>query len=440
MKVMSMHKSIIPRLMSALLIASTQLTAASAEEQVVIDVINDDNLSNYAEVAQFGGPSSVGAQMQANDQSKKAAYRFEGFSNAMQPYYEYKAKINEDYGLTLGGDYQALYQLASDSLGKDEAAGGIIRLYGSWTLLGRNSNDKGSIVFKVENRHHLGTEITPSQLADEVGYAGLTAIVFSDAGSLLTNLYWQQALMHNRLAFVAGIVDATDYLNLYGLVNPWTDFSNLAFSTDPTIPVPNQGIGTALRFLMKDHWYLLGGLTDTNGDPSDPGESFRSFFDDREYFVHLEAGWISSYEDRFTDNIHLMIWQADERKAAGIPEGWGAAFSYSQRFNKRWLPFARIAYSDGGGGGFLERSVSTGLGYYPGERDEVLGFGINWGRPSELTFGPGLGDQYTAELYYRFQLFQHVTVTPDIQYLKNPALNTAQSSIWVAGIRARLFF
>ena len=46
---------------------------------------------------------------------------------------------------------------------------------------------------------------------------------------------------------MAGIVDVTDYVDTYGLVNHWTNFSNLAFSTDPTIPVPHQGLGAAVR-------------------------------------------------------------------------------------------------------------------------------------------------------------------------------------------------
>ena len=95
----------------------------------------------------------------------------------------------------------------------------------------------------MENRHRLGTDIAPTALGGEIGYAGLTAITFSDIGGALTNLYWSQRLMDNRLAFAIGVVDVTDYVDTYGLVNPWTDFSNLAFSNGPTIAAPSQGLG-----------------------------------------------------------------------------------------------------------------------------------------------------------------------------------------------------
>ena len=109
------------------------------------------------------------------------------------------------------------------------------------------------------------------------------------------------------MAFVAGVVDSTDYVDVYGLVNPWTDFSSLAFSTDPTIPAPNQGLGATACIMATENIYVIGGIADANGDPTDPGNAFDSFFDDAEFFTHLEVGWVPSLERGFTDNIHLAV-------------------------------------------------------------------------------------------------------------------------------------
>lgn len=54
--------------------------------------------------------------------------------------------------------------------------------------------------------------------------------------------------------------------------------------------------------------------------------------------------------------------------------------------------------------------------------------------------GDGLEDQYTVEVYYRLQIFQHATITPDVQYLVNPALNPEEDNIGVFGLRARVVF
>jgi porin len=396
-------------------------------------------VGDYGDVPTFGGPSSVGAQIKSDDESKETTYRFEGFSKSLQPYYDFKDSLEEDAGLAFGVDYSVLGQHASRSLGEYSAVGSVFRFFGTWTLLGRDTPDTGSLTYKLENRHRLAS-IAPQALASQIGYAGLTASTFSNAGWLLTNLFWRQSFDSNRWAMVAGIVDTTDYVNVYGLVSPWTDFSNQAFSNFSAIPAPDQGLGAALRVMITDNVYVLGGVADANGDPADPGDSFQSFFDEREYYKHIEVGWVSSFAERFTDNIHLTLWKMDARTAAGIPDGQGGAFSFSKRIGERWLPFLRIGYSDGGGGVTLERSVSAGVGYFRQSKSDVLGVGLNWGQPSEKTFGPGLRDQITAEIFYRIQLFPHMTITPDLQYLRDPALNPNVTDLWVVGLRARLSF
>ncbi|MHC4161148.1 MAG: carbohydrate porin [Planctomycetota bacterium] len=52
----------------------------------------------------------------------------------------------------------------------------------------------------------------------------------------------------------------------------------------------------------------------------------------------------------------------------------------------------------------------------------------------------GPRDQYTAELFYRLQLAQHLQLTPDVQALIHPALNPGTDLIWVFGVRVRLTF
>ena len=63
----------------------------------------------------------------------------------------------------------------------------------------------------------------------------------------------------------------------------------------------------------------------------------------------------------------------------------------------------------------------------------LLGVDIGWGKPHDGS----LGDQYTAEVFYRFQLAQNLAVTPDIQFLINPANNPNNDFITVFGIRTR---
>lgn len=389
--------------------------------------------SGYEDIHPFGGPSSTGAQLEEDNEVKVPLLRFPAIDNALRPWFDWKGKLNKDYGFSFGLDYTALGQVVNNSPGEDNAAGGIFRFFGNWTVIGRDSGNTGSIVFKVENRHRLGTDIAPQNLGFEAGYLGITGTAFSDYGWGLTNLYWKQRLNQGRISFIAGAVDVTDYLDIYGLINPWTQFQNLVFLTDPTIPAPNQGLGAAFGAMATDNIYVVGGLADTNGDPTEPGDWFDTFFNDHEYFYHFEVGWTSSQERIYLDNIHLTGWYADEREDAQVEDGWGLAFSAAWFVDDTWMPFLRAGYSDDGGA-LLEASVSAGVGYHFKESKDLIGFGLNWGRPPDS----GLDDQYTAEVFYRLQLVQNLAITPDVQLIFNPALNPDEDTLWVFGLRARL--
>lgn len=406
-----------------LLLACPGFTAVAAE----------NSATGYEDVPEFGGPGSVGVVLK--DDATESS-QFSGFKDALQSYDAFKERVNKEHGFAFSFDYTAMYLHANKSLAEEDAAGGIFRFYGSWTLLGRDTGNTGSIIYKIENRHRLGTNIPPKGLGFASGYAGLYAPIYADYGFGLTNLYWQQKFKENRFNFVAGIVDSTDYLDIYGLINPWTSFSNLAFLTNPTIPVPNQGIGAAFGWMASDNIYIVGGLADTNGDPSKPGKMFDSFISDNEYFTHLEVGWVSSFDRRYFDNIHLAAWHADKRTASMTPSGWGLSFSYTTFINDEWMPFVRAGYAEDGGA-LYSRTISAGLGRYWGKTRNLLGVGLNWSRPDKWNFGPGLDDQYTMEMFYRWQITPNFALTPDFQVVRDPALHPTENTLYVYGLRAR---
>ena len=103
------------------------------------------------------------------------------------------------------------------------------------------------------------------------------------------------------------------------------------------------------------------------------------------------------------------------------------------------MPFLRGGYADDGGS-LLQKSLNAGVGYNTEAFDGLLGAGINWGEPNEDTFGPDLDDQSTVELFARLQVMRNLQLTPDIQYIRNPALNPGADQSWVLGLRGRMIF
>ncbi|UXM81858.1 hypothetical protein N7V09_19710 [Shewanella seohaensis] len=227
-----------------------------------------------------------------------------------------------EYNLSLAADYQVLAQQLNSSPSETSAIGGALRLYGTWNL-DAESSAPGRLVFKVENRHRIGTTLSPQVLLPSAGVSGVSGPTFSDKKSVLTNLYWGQSFKNNEFGYIAGIIDVADFLDVYGLINVWTEFNNLAFATNPTIPTPAQGLGVAGRWLMPSNYYITGSISDINGNPHRPEDAFDSFFNTSEHLSHLEFGRIGSWDERWANNIHVTLWHADERKEAGIPSDWG---------------------------------------------------------------------------------------------------------------------
>jgi porin len=242
------------------------------------------------------------------------------------------------------------------------------------------------------------------------------------------------------MEIIAGMIDTTDWVDLYALASPWTGFSNFVFATGgASIPVPDDAaLGAYVNAMLNDNLYIIGGFADSNADSTDPFEGFDTF-GDHEFFKTIELGWVTSRDRFYLDNTHVTYWQADERVQAGVLDGWGINFSFEHSFEDKWLPFVRAGYADDGGS-LLQKTFGAGFGYHFGDKNSLLGLGVHWGEPNEGTFGPGLKDQYTVELFSRLQVMKNLQITPDIQYIKDPARNTEEDSSWIIGLRARLIF
>jgi porin len=203
--------------------------------------------------------------------------------------------------------------------------------------------------------------------------------------------------------------------------------------------LPNDAtLGAAVGAMVSGNVYVIGGVANAYSDPTDPlDDSFDRLFSDGELFKSLEIGWTASQQRIYQDNTHITFWHVDDSVDAGAVEGWGVAFSHIRHIDDHWMPFIRGGYADDGGS-LLEKSVSIGFLYQDQPGADLLGMGLNWSEPNESSFGKGLDDQYTVEVFYRIPLTQQIAITPGVEYLKDPALDPEDDSVWIAGIRARV--
>ncbi|MCR9086862.1 MAG: carbohydrate porin [Rhodobacteraceae bacterium] len=384
----------------------------------------------------LAGPDSTPSLLASDDEKKDDVLDVD----LQYSWSERKASLKDRTGLDFGFDYNALGFVASDSLGEDTAGGGAFRFFGAWELVGRGSENNGSLVFKFENRHRYGN-VAVTDFGSELGYAGLVSSVFSDQGWRTTHLYWEQNFADGRGVVYAGWLDVTDYVDVYALASPWQGFSNLAFQTGSgTIGgLPDGALGAAAGYFLNDNIYVAAGVADANADPTDPLAGWDTLFGQGETFKTFELGWTTGQKARFVNNAHVTVWQIDEREEAGTPEGQGVAFSFSQLVGQHWFPFLRGGWSDGGGS-LYEAAASVGFGYTKDPSRSILGVGVNWSRPNEETFGVDLDEQVTIEAFQKWQLTEGIELTPSIQLIQNPALNPEEATLALFGLRLRAAF
>ena len=391
-----------------------------------------------AQATNFGGPNAVENQIPEDASPKQSLIE----KHLAEPWFNWKDELKDEYGLSFGIDYTSVFlnSNADGSSGDSHASSGMVRFFGSWDLVGRDTNNTGAFVWKIEHRHRYA-DVAPQGFGFDQGYIGLILPPFSNEGGRLTNLYWRQKLNNGKATIVAGLLDATDYVDGFALASPWTGFMNFNFSTGASsMFIPNDAaLGIAAATMLTDQLYIIGNVSNAYTDPTEPFKTVDNFFQDNEYFTSIELGWTEAQELIYLENAHVTLWHVDKSEEAGTPEGSGVALQYVTYFDNGFMPFVRAAFADKAAP-LLKKSVSVGFGYHGFLEQDLLGVAFNWGEPNNSSFGNGLDNQQTVELFYRFQLAKQLAITPDIQYIKNPALNPTEDDLVILGLRARFAF
>ncbi len=371
----------------------------------------------------LGGPTSVGKELlEASEVDSANAF---GLG-------EFRARLIDQRGLAVSADYATLYQHADDSLtGSDNGLGGVLRLYGRWTLVGRGTGHAGTLVARVEHRHQLSGDVAPGHLAPELGYHGGVGFGFTDVGVFLAPFYWEQFFADGRFGVVAGRLDPIDFTDILGVGNQWRSFQNAAVLSNMSLAAPDVGCGAGVGFRVSDQWVIGTTAHDANGEQSE----FNCFEGSLRLFEQAHVSWAPTRAKRFTNALRLTLWHQDERPSSGLEESYGVATSGNWTVNERWVPFFRWGLSEGDAPAARQQLTTGVMLNIPGRSDQ-LRIGAWWQDLSHRD----LHDQSGMEVFYRWDVIPNLAITPSIQVLNDPALNPDADRIVLFGLRARVLF
>jgi len=218
-------------------------------------------------------------------------------------------------------------------------------------------------------------------------------------------------------------------------------FFSSAFVNNPAIEFPDNSFGTA--FWHSPAEWLGIGLGYQEG-----GEDFNDVF--RDPFLIMEVDLMPNLRDH-PGNYRFYVWRnATDHVQFANPEnedepGTGFGLSADHGLMRETTVFVRAGLQD-------ERVyevkafAAAGLelrGRLWGRKDDALGLAAgksfistDFARTADFK----TDDETHLELYYRYQVDKHLSISPDFQMVNNPGGDDAAGPVFIGGLRAELGF
>ncbi len=206
-------------------------------------------------------------------------------------------------------------------------------------------------------------------------------------------------------------------------------FFSPMLGNNPVVPYTGLlGVGAFAQY-RRENYYVSGLIRAPDGEFGLTLDTWRD--DDREYII--EAA-LTPVIPSLGEGVYRLTWSLDT-ELYGQPDIETWSFSADQDFGDQIGAFFRYAWADNTFRDF-ERRLAAGFQVKKplGFSHDRLGVGYWWGDPTDDE----LREEQGLEIFYKAQVSRFLEITPDIQFIKDPALSDRSSEV-VFGLRLRLF-
>lgn len=260
----------------------------------------------------------------------------------------------------------------------------------------------------------------------------------------LAEFWYEQELFDGKLVLTVGKIDLSAYFDSNEVAGDETSqFLSPGFVHSLAIEFPDDnGPGVRFQLIPSELWDLSLGWAEADADWDELG---------RKPFLMGEVALHPRLGDR-QGNYRFYAWyrekKAEEAKGwkGDEEDGWGLGLSVDQELAEGLSVFARVGYQNEE---LYEFAWAWSLGVELG--------GVHWGRDEDavgVAFGMALiSDDYKAvsdpwikkdeahlELYYRLQIGDHLSLSPDLQVIWNAQGDDRFKPVTVLGLRGNLEF
>jgi len=299
-------------------------------------------------------------------------------------------------------------------------------------------------------------------------FSGVNADAQPRDALILTELWYEQGF-GDTFTLRAGKMDLTGGFECGGtpvafdaslFANDETSqFLNGALVNNPTIPFPIYALGVSSLYRPTERLYAAAGIVDAQADMRQTG--LRTAFRDEDYFFGIfETGLtpvLDSPAGPLQGAYRFGFWYDPQPKAhsdstRAYRDDLGFYTSCDQML---WRETADpqdfqglgLFFRFGAANGLrndVTRFWSAGFQYqglFDGRDADVLGVGVATSTFTNRATATFAQDHETVlEVYYRIEVCPHLSISPDIQYLKNPGGTQGVADATVLGLRAQFTF
>jgi carbohydrate-selective porin OprB len=341
-----------------------------------------------------------------------------------------------------------IYQTTSDGKVEDE---GVLRpeIFMNLPVPGVG----GTLVGHFEANTTPRTDGVTTFVPDADTNAGTALNGHGHGRAQISELYYQFG--NDTLTASVGLLDVKVFLDTSLFANnERTQFVNTSLVNNATIEFPDYTLGTALQTKgnggIPSLTLVVGG---SSGLGDNAGRTYPELFDLRSSgngaFAAAELGWavpglsFDNDADRDDGAIRVGAWTntADHTELSGTSTDEKNAGVYTSIDGKTLGTGWNLR------AGFADKSVSPAAWFIGGALERpvadkwTLGVGLtHTGLSGDV--GAGFDDTTEAEVYAKYDVVEHVSITPSVQWVKNPGFDdtgtVVDDSVWVFGIRLGL--
>ncbi len=361
-----------------------------------------------------------------------------GIEDLMRKYSDFKELMQKEYGIGFSLDLSFMPQYGAPS-GKKTAFQGIISPSVTWQNF-NNEYGTGTLnaSYTVVQYSGASGQSINNRIGAVTGINDYTSVI--NTFDELSYTY-QLPGKWNWLSVSLGQFPMSDFDGTTYLSNQQQYFINYALSQNASSTYPTDSLGGYVSISPDAEWNFTFGAQDATNTT---GQSIStSHLDEEHYTTFASLSYMPTIAKLGAGQYSVLLYnQPNVKKEPQTTNGW--SLNVSQDLGEKFSVFGRI---NGVSGSQAEIDQSWVLGMAvndPFNRNSLdqIGFAGAYNKINEKAVGEPLAHnaETILEAYWSWGISKWMTLTPDVQFYFNPALNPKSDHATVVSLRASVFF